>query len=153
LRSYGKSGRDRQRIRGLFSGIIRGVSSPREGSKILTFLLRSLRSSLKVNSANYFALCTFSEVVLHSPGPMRQGFLCAIGDSKVCVHTSSAKLAPNSQNTSENNKHVEERTLRPSKFIANSSILGIKVGMRERTQSNPGARPSAEGPPRGIAWG
>jgi hypothetical protein len=59
----------------------RGVSNPREGSKILTFLfqprvvcssLLHLRSSWKVNSANYFALCAFSDVP-HSPGPMRQG--------------------------------------------------------------------------------
>jgi hypothetical protein len=52
-------GRDRQRNRGFFSGVIRGVSSPREGSKILKFLCRSrlvcssllhLQSSWKVNS-------------------------------------------------------------------------------------------------------
>jgi len=97
--------RDRYRNGGLFSGMVRGVSSPREGSEILTFLLRSrlvcspllhLRSSWKVNSANYFALRAFCEG-LHSGGPMRQGFLCDIGDSKLCVHTFSAELAPNSQ--------------------------------------------------------
>jgi hypothetical protein len=98
-------GRDRQRNRALFSGMVRGVSNPHEGSRILFFLFRSpldydsllqLRSSCKVNSANYFALCVFSEV-LHRPGPMRQGSLCGIGDSKHCLHTSSAKLAPSSQ--------------------------------------------------------
>jgi hypothetical protein len=41
LRSYGHLGRDRQRNGGLFSGIIRDVSNPREGSNILTFLFRS----------------------------------------------------------------------------------------------------------------
>jgi hypothetical protein len=30
----------RQRNRGLFSGLVRGVSNPREGSRILTFLFR-----------------------------------------------------------------------------------------------------------------
>jgi hypothetical protein len=34
-------GRDQQRNRGFFSGLVRGVSSPREGSKILSFLNRS----------------------------------------------------------------------------------------------------------------
>jgi hypothetical protein len=62
---------DRQRNRGLFSGILRDVSHPREGSKILTLLFRSrlvcssllhLRCSGKVNSANYFAMMEFSEV-------------------------------------------------------------------------------------------
>ena len=60
-------GRDRQRNRGFFSGMVRGVSRAREGSKILTFLFRTrlvcssllhLRSSWKVNSAN-FALTEF----------------------------------------------------------------------------------------------
>jgi hypothetical protein len=32
-----------QRNRGLFSGMLRGVSDPREGSKVLTFLFRSRR--------------------------------------------------------------------------------------------------------------
>jgi hypothetical protein len=41
LRSYGSLGRDRQRNRGFFSGKVRGVSNPREGPKILTFLFRS----------------------------------------------------------------------------------------------------------------
>jgi hypothetical protein len=49
----------------------RGVSNAREGSKFLTFLFRTrvvcylllhLRSSCKVNSANYFALTAFLEV-------------------------------------------------------------------------------------------
>jgi hypothetical protein len=31
LRSYGNRGRDRQRNRGFFSGMIRGVSNPRDG--------------------------------------------------------------------------------------------------------------------------
>jgi hypothetical protein len=66
--SYGCLGQDRQRNRGLFSGIVRGVSKPRKGSKILTFIFRSrvvsssllhLRSSWKVDSANYFALTEF----------------------------------------------------------------------------------------------
>ena len=94
MRSYGCLGRDRQRNRGFFSGMLRGVSNPREGSKILTFLfgprlvcssLLHLLSSWKVNTANYFALCAFSEV-MHSPGPMRQGFLCSIGGSRLYVH-------------------------------------------------------------------
>jgi hypothetical protein len=38
LRSYGNLGRDRQRNRGLFVGMVRGVSNPREGSKMLIFL-------------------------------------------------------------------------------------------------------------------
>ncbi len=36
----GNLGRERQRSRGFFSGMVRGVSDPREGSKILTFLFR-----------------------------------------------------------------------------------------------------------------
>jgi hypothetical protein len=40
LRSYGYRGWDRQRNRRVFSGMIRRVSTPREGSKILTFLFR-----------------------------------------------------------------------------------------------------------------
>jgi len=73
---------DRQRNRAFFSSMLRGVSNAREGSKILFFLFRSppvcssllhLRCSWKVNAANYFALCAFSEG-LHSRGPMRQGF-------------------------------------------------------------------------------
>jgi hypothetical protein len=43
-----------------------------------------------VNSANCFALCVFSEV-LHSPDPMLQGFLCSVGDLKLCVYIFSAK--------------------------------------------------------------
>jgi hypothetical protein len=71
LRSYGYLGRDRQRNRQFFSGMPRGVSNSREGSKILRFLFRSslvccslldLRSSWKAYSANYFALCAFSDV-------------------------------------------------------------------------------------------
>jgi hypothetical protein len=85
------------------------VSNPREGLEILRFLFRPqlvcnsflhLRSSWKVNSANYFALCAFSDV-LHSHGPMRQGFLCGIGDPKLYVHTFSAKLALKSQKCCE----------------------------------------------------
>jgi hypothetical protein len=61
----------RQRNRGFFSGMVRGVSNPRKGSKIPTFLFRTrlvcspllhLRSSWKGCSANYFALMEFSEV-------------------------------------------------------------------------------------------
>ena len=57
----------RQRNRRFSSGMIRSVSNPREGSKMLTFLFRprlvcstllDLRSSWKANSANYFALET-----------------------------------------------------------------------------------------------
>jgi hypothetical protein len=68
------------------------------GSKILFFLFRTrvVCSSWKVDSANYFALCAFSEV-RHSPGPMRQGFYVGMGDSKLCVHTFSAELAPKPQ--------------------------------------------------------
>ncbi len=67
----GSQGRDRQRNRTFFRSMIRGVSNPREGSKILSFLFRSrvvcssllhLLLSCKVNPANYFALCAFSEV-------------------------------------------------------------------------------------------
>jgi hypothetical protein len=48
---------------GFFSGMLRGVSNPREGSKILTFLYRPRLecSSWKVNSMN-FARTEFSEV-------------------------------------------------------------------------------------------
>jgi hypothetical protein len=65
-------GRDRQRNRGFFSGMLRGESNAWEGSKILTFLFRPrlvcssllhLRSAWKVSSANYFALTEFSELV------------------------------------------------------------------------------------------
>jgi hypothetical protein len=61
---------DRQRNQGVFSGMLRGVSRLREGSKILSFLFRSplvcssllhIRSSWKVNSSN-FAITAFSEV-------------------------------------------------------------------------------------------
>ena len=60
----------RQRNQGFFSGMLRGVSNPREGSKILFFLFRPpldcgsllyLRSSWKVNCAN-FRFTAFSEV-------------------------------------------------------------------------------------------
>jgi hypothetical protein len=58
----------------------------------------------------------------------------------------SAKLAPNSQKccrkqeTAENKKHVEKETLRHSKFIADSSPLSNKAGMRESVrQRNTGA--------------
>jgi hypothetical protein len=70
LRSYGNLGRDRQRNRGFFSDMVRGVSEPREGSKILTFLSRPrqvcssllhLRSVWKVNSPK-FAAAGLSEV-------------------------------------------------------------------------------------------
>jgi hypothetical protein len=62
--------RGRQRNRGFFSDLVRGVSSPREGSKILSFLFRPLlacssllhlRCSGKVNCAN-FRFTAFSEV-------------------------------------------------------------------------------------------
>jgi hypothetical protein len=71
LRSYGHLGRDRQRNGGLFSGIIRDVSNPREGSthpnlplSVPTGVQSSLlhpRSSGKVNCAN-FRCTAFSEV-------------------------------------------------------------------------------------------
>jgi hypothetical protein len=73
LRSYGTLGRERQRNRQFFSGMLRGVSNPREGSKILFFLFRSrvecssplhLRSSGKGCSTN-FVCVTFSGVLLH----------------------------------------------------------------------------------------
>jgi hypothetical protein len=68
LKSYGYLGRDRQRNRGLFSGMLRGVSNPRKGSKILFSLSRfrlvynpllDLLSSWKGSSANYFVLTEF----------------------------------------------------------------------------------------------
>jgi hypothetical protein len=55
-------GGDRQRNRGLFSAMLRGVSNACEGSKILSFLYQPrlvcssplhLRTSWKVNSANF----------------------------------------------------------------------------------------------------
>jgi hypothetical protein len=64
--------RDRQRNRGLFSAMVRSVSHPCEGSKILIYLFRPrlvcnsllhLRSSWKVNCAN-FRFTEFSEVHL-----------------------------------------------------------------------------------------
>jgi hypothetical protein len=139
LRSCGTSGRDRQRNRGLFSRTLRGVSKPPEGSQILSFLfgprlvcssLLHLRSSWKVNCASYFALSAFSEV-LHRSGPMRQCFLCGIGDWKVCVHTFSAKSAPNSQKCCGKQEICRKRAPRASIFIANSSLLGNKAGMSE----------------------
>jgi len=54
--------RDRQRNRGFFSGMVRGVSDPREGSKNLTFLSQPrmvcssvlhLRSSWKANCPKF----------------------------------------------------------------------------------------------------
>ena len=42
MRSCGYLGRDRQRNRGYFCGIVRGVSNRPEGSKILTFLFGTL---------------------------------------------------------------------------------------------------------------
>jgi hypothetical protein len=69
-------GRDRQRNRAFFSDLVRGVSNPREGSKILFFLFRPrlvcysllhLRRSGKVNSSN-FACMEFSDVHLHGDG-------------------------------------------------------------------------------------
>jgi hypothetical protein len=102
LSSYGYLGRDRQRNRGFFSDLVRGVSSPREGSKILSFLYRPrlvcssllhLRSSWKVNSAD-FAITEFYEVV-HRAVPMRQGFLCRVqgnlGASYIRSHKISGK--------------------------------------------------------------
>ena len=62
-------------MRGFFSGMLRGVSNPREASKILSFLLRPrlvcssllhLRRSGKVDSASYFALTAFLEVHIAS---------------------------------------------------------------------------------------
>ena len=64
---YGYLGWDRQRNRGFFSGMVRGMSNPRESSKILTFLfgprlrcssLLHLRCSEKMNCAN-FAITEF----------------------------------------------------------------------------------------------
>jgi hypothetical protein len=59
----------RQRNRGFFGGMIRVVSNPHEGSKILIFQSRLVCSSLLrlrrpwiVNSANYFATTAFLEV-------------------------------------------------------------------------------------------
>jgi hypothetical protein len=67
---------DRQRNRGFFSDLVRGVSDPRKGSKILFFLFRPrvvcysllhFRRSGKVNSSN-FACMEFSDVHLHGDG-------------------------------------------------------------------------------------
>jgi hypothetical protein len=64
-------GRDRQRNRGLLIGMVRGMSDPREGSKILSFLFRSplvcslllhLRSSCKVNCANFAARVQYAHL-------------------------------------------------------------------------------------------
>jgi hypothetical protein len=69
-RSIGTRGWHRNR--GFFSGMVRGVSNPREGSEVLTFLFRTrlvcssllqLIGSWKVNCAN-FALTEFSEVLV-----------------------------------------------------------------------------------------
>jgi hypothetical protein len=78
-------GWDRQRYRGFFSAILRGVSNLRESSKILGFLFRSslvccslphLRNSWKGDSSN-LACMEFFEV-LHNLGPMRQDILCRV---------------------------------------------------------------------------
>jgi hypothetical protein len=70
LRSCGNLGRDRHGNRGLLSGMLRGVSDPCEGSKILCFLFRPplvcssllhLRSAWKILSAN-FGFTEFYEV-------------------------------------------------------------------------------------------
>jgi hypothetical protein len=61
-------GRDWQRNRSFFNGMVRGLTNPREGQKILTFLfgprvvcssLLHLRSSWKVNCGTYFTLTEF----------------------------------------------------------------------------------------------
>jgi hypothetical protein len=51
-------------MRGFFRGMVRGVSNPRKGSKILTFLYRPrlVGSSWNVNSTMTFAMTGFSEV-------------------------------------------------------------------------------------------
>ena len=112
MRSHRNLERDRQRNRGFSSGMVRAVWDPREGSKIQTFLFSArmvCSSLLHLRSVilDYFVMCASSEV-LHRPGPMRQGFLFDIGDSKLYVHTFSAKLAPNSQNTAGTNKNIEK---------------------------------------------
>ena len=107
LRQLGRLGsivtRGRQRNRGFFGGMDRGVSNASEGSKILTFLFRprllcspllDLRSSWKVHSANYFALRAFSEA-LHNPGPMRQVSSYCPRLEALRTHILSAKLDPN----------------------------------------------------------
>jgi hypothetical protein len=72
LKSYEYLGRDRQRNRQFFSGMVRVVSNPREDSNILSFPFRSrlvcssllhILSSWKVYSAN-FAFTEFSDVCL-----------------------------------------------------------------------------------------
>jgi hypothetical protein len=46
-------------------------------ARLVCSALLHFRSSWKVNSRNYFALCAFSEG-LHSPSSRQQGFLCGI---------------------------------------------------------------------------
>jgi hypothetical protein len=83
-------GRDRQRNRGFFSGMLRGESNAWEGSKILTFLFRPrrvcssllhLRSAWKVSSAIYFALTEFSELLIsaQTSKPQNLAALCNRG--------------------------------------------------------------------------
>jgi hypothetical protein len=69
----------------------------------------------------------------------------------------SAKLAPNPTNTVKNNKYVEKRPSRPSKFIGNSLPFGNKAGM---TETEGGAKQHGRASstcsihsPRSIAWG
>src|SRR5919112_4337606 len=76
LRSYGCLRRDRQKNRQFFSALVRGVCrtltrarrsySSSFGPDSGVQLPPDLRSSWKVNSANYFALTAFSEVGLRT---------------------------------------------------------------------------------------
>src|ERR671921_509711 len=74
--------------RGLFSGMLRGVSSPREGLKILTFLFRS-----RLIAAN-LALRVFCEV-LHNLYAEKsfKGYCVGLEFNVWCIHSKHRESA------------------------------------------------------------
>ena len=97
LSSYGNVGRDRQRNRAFLSGMLRGVSSPSEGSKILSFVFRPrlvyssllhLRTSWKENSANFAFTVLRSSFTSRAALPWCSDVLCALAH----IHSTQTRV-------------------------------------------------------------
>jgi hypothetical protein len=87
----------RQKNREFFSGMVRGVSNPREGSKILSFLIRPrlvcssllhLRSSWMVNSANFAFTVLRSSFTSRAALPWCSDVLCALAH----IHSTQTRV-------------------------------------------------------------
>jgi hypothetical protein len=87
-------------------------------------------------------LCAFSEG-LHSPGPVRQGFLCGIADSKLRIYTFSAKFAPKSQKCCGKQEICQKGRPDARNSLRIHPPIGIEASMRSDAKQHERYRPYA----------